>query len=237
MEVLAANKEYIKGQQKGVASELYTDQPDGIDPWQASHAYTIQKLVRPTTFAGRYYRVTTAGTSGSSEPSWPTTDGGAVPSDGTVSWVETPLVELMFNYQAYVEPGVNTSVGAWFGMIVSPPTPGGTPDEGEYAANIRKAYGIYITDLNNGGNSVVTQSAAAAIKINGLNEFGRILWNGSSIYEVNSGELEINSTKLGFYGTTPVAKQTVSGSKGGNAALASLLSALANLGLITDGTS
>jgi hypothetical protein len=41
---------------------------------------------------------------------------------------------------------------------------------------------------------------------------------------------------LGFYGATAVAKPTVTGSRGGNAALASLLTALASLGLITDST-
>ena len=42
---------------------------------------------------------------------------------------------------------------------------------------------------------------------------------------------------VGFYGTTPVAaKPTVSGSRGGNAALADLLTKLASLGLIADST-
>lgn len=41
---------------------------------------------------------------------------------------------------------------------------------------------------------------------------------------------------VGFYGTSAAAKPTVSGSRGGNAALASLLTALAGLGLITDST-
>ena len=49
--------------------------------------------------------------------------------------------------------------------------------------------------------------------------------------------LDGSGNKLGFHGATAVAKQTVTGSRGGNAALASLLTALANLGLITDGTS
>jgi hypothetical protein len=43
--------------------------------------------------------------------------------------------------------------------------------------------------------------------------------------------------ELGFFGSSAVAKPTVSGSRGGNAALASLLTALANLGLVTDSTS
>ncbi|MFE3762260.1 hypothetical protein ACFXPI_10905 [Streptomyces sp. NPDC059104] len=41
---------------------------------------------------------------------------------------------------------------------------------------------------------------------------------------------------LGFYGATAVTKPVVTGAKGGNAALASLLTALATLGLITDST-
>lgn len=41
---------------------------------------------------------------------------------------------------------------------------------------------------------------------------------------------------VGFYDTAPGAKPTVTGSRGGNAALASLLTGLAGLGLITDST-
>ncbi|WP_086705586.1 hypothetical protein [Streptomyces antimycoticus] len=43
-------------------------------------------------------------------------------------------------------------------------------------------------------------------------------------------------TTLGFYGATAASKPTVSGSRGGNAALASLLTALSTLGLVTDST-
>lgn len=45
------------------------------------------------------------------------------------------------------------------------------------------------------------------------------------------------STRLGFLGASPVTRPAVTGSRGGNAALASLLTALANLGLITNSTS
>lgn len=41
---------------------------------------------------------------------------------------------------------------------------------------------------------------------------------------------------IGFYNTTPQAKKTVTGSRGGNAALGSLLTQLAALGLITNST-
>ena len=43
-----------------------------------------------------------------------------------------------------------------------------------------------------------------------------------------------SAAAIGFLGATPVARPEVTGSAGGNAALASLLTALANLGLITD---
>lgn len=45
-----------------------------------------------------------------------------------------------------------------------------------------------------------------------------------------------NSTGVGFYGSAPVARPVVTGSRGGNAALSSLLTALANLGLIANST-
>lgn len=47
--------------------------------------------------------------------------------------------------------------------------------------------------------------------------------------------LRVNGN-VGFYNTAPIAKPAAAGSRGGNAALASLLTALANLGLITDST-
>jgi hypothetical protein len=51
-------------------------------------------------------------------------------------------------------------------------------------------------------------------------------------------QIQSSSGNIGFFGLAPgVAKQTVTGSRGGNAALASLLTALAAYGLITDSTS
>jgi hypothetical protein len=52
-----------------------------------------------------------------------------------------------------------------------------------------------------------------------------------------TAQVQVTETGVGFFSTTPIAKPTVSGSRGGNAALQSLLTALANLGLITDSSS
>lgn len=49
------------------------------------------------------------------------------------------------------------------------------------------------------------------------------------------GTLQVDGN-IGFYGTSPAAQPTITGSKGGNAALADLLTKLAALGLIVDST-
>jgi len=46
-----------------------------------------------------------------------------------------------------------------------------------------------------------------------------------------------SAAALGFFGVAPATRPDVTGSRGGNAALASLLTALATLGLITDSSS
>ncbi|MEJ8671866.1 hypothetical protein WKI71_36535 [Streptomyces sp. MS1.AVA.1] len=57
------------------------------------------------------------------------------------------------------------------------------------------------------------------------------------LYGATRHVLDGTANTIGFHGATPIAKQTVSGATGGNAALESLVTALATLGLITDGTS
>jgi hypothetical protein len=48
--------------------------------------------------------------------------------------------------------------------------------------------------------------------------------------------LALSGSGIGFFGAQPAARPTVRGSRGGNGALASLISSLASLGLITDNT-
>ena len=75
---------------------LYQNRPHQVllaqktikDVWVKSTAYAKGDYVRPTllsTFSGYIYKCTTAGTSGSSEPTWPTTADGTV-VDGSVTW-------------------------------------------------------------------------------------------------------------------------------------------------------
>jgi len=60
--------------------------------------------------------------------------------------------------------------------------------------------------------------------------------DGGTIFEMQ--EQTLGTKKIGFFGQSPLsAKPSIGGSRGGNAALADLLTKLAALGLITDGTS
>lgn len=65
----------------------------------------------------------------------------------------------------------------------------------------------------------------------------RVADSGSDNREVLRGEASGSAPMIGFLGANAITRPTVTGSRGGNAALASLLTALANLGLITNNTS
>jgi hypothetical protein len=56
---------------------------------------------------------------------------------------------------------------------------------------------------------------------------------------LNGGGFRLNGagTQMGFYGATQIPKPTITGSRGGNVALADLLTKLASIGLITNSTS
>lgn len=73
---------------------------------------------------------------------------------------------------------------------------------------------------------------------------GMPFWSGElrfSITKANAAgivrRLWLSETGIGFFETAPVAKQEVTGSRGGNAALASVIDALEAYGLVTDSSS
>ncbi|GAB7043141.1 MULTISPECIES: hypothetical protein [Catenuloplanes] len=106
-----------------------------------------------------------------------------------------------------------------------------------------------------------TASAAYQTKVTGdtVNRFrvmtdGKLEWGGgtgrdTNLYRAGTDVLKTDDslhvgaqlrhlgTGLGFFGANAVAKPAVSGSRGGNAALTSLITALTSLGLITNSTS
>ncbi len=71
--------EYTNGEIK----HHYIDDASALTAWAASTALTANVTRRPTTANGYRYQVTTSGTTGSTEPTWPTTIGATV-TNGTV---------------------------------------------------------------------------------------------------------------------------------------------------------
>src|SRR5262245_22911358 len=108
MQVAAAyNRGYLafSDMKVALASPAVYDLPSGnLDPysmrpvgdrWLANTAYALGEVVTPssggTVGNGHTYRCTTAGTSGATQPSFPTSEGATV-TDGTVVWTETTPV-------------------------------------------------------------------------------------------------------------------------------------------------
>ena len=90
---------------------------------------------------------------------------------------------------------------------------------------------VIISRASGGGLSVTAMTSAGDLTVNGIFTaagyagFGGNIGLGSAV------------SQIGFYNATPVSKPEVTGSKGANAALTSLMTALADLGLVTDSTS
>lgn len=88
--------------------------------WTASTAVTTASYVVPNTYNGRLYKCTTAGTTSSSEPTWPTTNAGTV-VDGTVTWTEqTSAMEagtfpVEVSGSAYARVAITSSLANWAG--------------------------------------------------------------------------------------------------------------------------
>jgi hypothetical protein len=55
-----------------------------LTTWSSAVSYSLNSRVRPTTANGHWYLCTVGGTSGGSEPTWPTN--GSTVTDGTATW-------------------------------------------------------------------------------------------------------------------------------------------------------
>ena len=65
--------------------ESYLEKYITATTWLAITAYSLGDHVKPSTPNNYYYECTTAGTSGGTEPTWGTTEGGTT-ADGTIIW-------------------------------------------------------------------------------------------------------------------------------------------------------
>jgi hypothetical protein len=87
------------------------------------------------------------------------------------------------------------------------------------------------TNFNGTQHSYLRFSADAQnVQVAGKMEFA------DALYGAVKHTLDGAANQVGFFGASPASKPAVTGSRGGNAALASLITALATLGLVTDNT-
>jgi hypothetical protein len=158
------------------------------------------------------------------------------------------------------------NIGTIFSSKITNATAGGATDTFYVAAGRSTVVGGIINTLNDTSTRYrhinVTTSGTDLVDVfkgaykqtqlstiaNRIGQSSAISGGGADNFEIGqpSGEIVLNvgSTRalrvsggaLGFFNGSPVAKPTITGSRGGNAALASLLTNLAGLGLITDST-
>ncbi len=149
------------------------------------------------------------------------------------SGLDSPFVILRSTGQVFLGPDSALTNSVQDQVIIRHNT-SGTPAAG-LGSGVRVELETSTTTNTQAGRirwhwTVVTHASRTARGTLSANDSGGerdcIMWEGSG-----------TAAMVGFYGTAPIAKPAPTGSRGGNAALASLLTALANLGLITDSTS
>jgi hypothetical protein len=162
---------WYRGQSFTPPANLYFGLILGKGAWAATTAYSVGDLVIPTVGNGRIYRCTTAGTSGSSQPTWPTTRGGTV-SDGGAVWTEASnTIEAGTfsepNSGGYARVQLTASLAAWAGTQGAGTTVASSGTAGQS------------TGSNNGAVAFPTSSAAFAN--GGLTQIiGVAVWDASS---------------------------------------------------------
>jgi endoglucanase Acf2 len=103
-----------KGSTWTLNDSQYVAQQVGPFPvWQSNHAYSTGSPVQPTVSNGFYYIPTPGGTSGSTEPTWPTTEGATV-TEGSMVWMAHSLTTKI------VQNTATCSGGKYYAVAVLP---------------------------------------------------------------------------------------------------------------------
>ena len=106
---LRASKRASESYQTGVTTTLIVENeypavrravvpPDQLVEWAEATPYKVGAQVTPTVRNGHVYKATVAGTSGATEPVWPTTSGATI-TDGGVTWQEAGVAQWVPTFQ------------------------------------------------------------------------------------------------------------------------------------------
>ncbi len=206
-DILPPNVTYVDGSATGnitVAAPTY-------QLWQAKHAYTVGDTVARATANGFYYTCTVAGTSGYTQPSWPTSNGATV-TDGGVTWTANQIpVELMWVIGAL---GDGTTGDVTFEVTVNSSTPLGntigntasiscteiyTPVSSNTASFTTGNWWMFHHDQQHTGYCSFPGPATPAVKWS--NATGNQVWSSPAIG--SDGTVYIGSTDNNLYAYKP----------------------------------
>lgn len=165
--------------------------------------------------------------------------GAGVGDDGETGTGQAGLTESDIGTMAFQNSdAVDISGGTLSGVSADDMASLGiTTDAGTiYAKSAGGTLGVSISAATGAGGSVLMYNSAGTVQgeVVASSTASGISMNASSTGYVRLGT-SLNS--LAFFGQAGSSRPTVTGSRGGNAALASLLTALATLGLIVDSSS
>jgi len=129
--------------------------------WEATTAYSLGDMVIPTTPNGYIYRCVSAGTSDSSEPSWPTVGLGTTVVDDGVIWAlyatHHPATEIKLSL---TEGGLDGATGG-SPLAVAPMIESGTANAVEIWIRVTNTVQ---TTSNNTGNSEIGVSINSVVE-------------------------------------------------------------------------
>lgn len=176
--------------------------------------------------------------------------------DGSLTWTSLPYIKIGDDQLTSNVPLKNAANTFSTDQTINTRLGIGEPPNAMFMLDMRKPTGLaairlYSPDnqaqfafsgtfgqfLNGSGAFYITNNDAGQ-PIHFRTDAGttRLTLAGTTGLATFANDLRINGN-IGFYNTAPGAKPTISGSRGGNAALADLLAKLAALGLLTDSTS
>lgn len=129
---------------------------DNLANWAASTVYTINGLREPTTPNGYRYRVKVSGTSGATEPTWPTSGVGSTVADGTVLWELTGPRHAVTEVKLSLTEGGLASATGGAGLTLGTEILGGDDEAIEFWMRITNAVTVISTgrDINISINAV-----------------------------------------------------------------------------------
>jgi len=187
---LLTNKNILLGYKAG----FNLTQPSS---WLASTAYTSGQFRRPIIANTFNYEVTTAGTTGTTEPTWDTTLGGTT-TDGTVTWTTVSMrgnnnIILGYNLQGLANDADTLNIG---NVITGDLVTGNINVSGNINIPTGSNFTINGVAIGGGVTSVNTQTGAVVLTTADISEVTNLYYTDTRV-SANT-DVSANTAKVGI---------------------------------------